>query len=496
VAVAEILGAEVIYREDIEVPALLPSLIASVVGYAIFAAVEGFGPIFGSLVRFRFEHPAQLFYYALIGVVGAGMGILYSQSFYGAVRITKRLPGSRIIWPGVAGVLVGLMALALPGSLGTGYGWVQKAMGPALLTIPLWIVLLLPFAKILATSLSIGSGGSGGIFGPGMVIGGFMGAGIWRLLDSVGAPGIPHNPAPFVIVGMIACFGSIGRVPLAVMLMVGEMTGNLDLLIPAMIAVGIATFLIGDRTIYKSQLRNRAESPSQAFRFGLPMLDTIAVNEVVSAPVLVVRANQVAAEAAGQMRREHLASAPVVDEDGRFVGAVELKNVDRLGDSDDTARVGDFISRRSEAIPNTSSLADALEAIVEMQVSWVPVLDEQMQLVGVVGTSALLSGYQEVLRKDLTRAQPPARELVSLESRVNSTSSLVGTSIAEAGLPPGTIVVSVERNGHLSLPSDSFVFLPQDTINAFVPERSKEELRHLVETDVGGAQEEDGPDLV
>jgi CIC family chloride channel protein len=67
--------------------------------------------------------------------------------------------------------------------LGTGYGWVQKGLGPELLTIPLWIVLLLPFAKILATALSIGSGGSGGIFGPGMVIGAFLGAAVWRVFE-------------------------------------------------------------------------------------------------------------------------------------------------------------------------------------------------------------------------------------------------------------------------------------------------------------------------
>lgn len=75
-------------------------------------------------------------------------------------------------------------------------------MTDRLLAIPLWIVLLLPFAKIVSTSLSIGSGGSGGIFGPGMVIGGFLGAAVWRLLHGF-APGLPISPAPLVIVGMM-----------------------------------------------------------------------------------------------------------------------------------------------------------------------------------------------------------------------------------------------------------------------------------------------------
>src|SRR4051795_8320992 len=129
-----------------------------------------------------------------------------------------------------------------------------------LLGLPLWLVLALPFAKILATSLSIGSGGSGGVFGPGMVIGGLLGASIWRLLEPI-APSVPLDPAPFVIVGMMALFGGVAHAPLAVMLMVAEMTGNLSLLAPAMIAVGISSIIVGKDTIYTSQVDTRADSP-------------------------------------------------------------------------------------------------------------------------------------------------------------------------------------------------------------------------------------------
>ena len=107
-----------------------------------------------------------------------------------------------------------------------GYGWIQIAMEAQVDLLPLWIVLVLPFAKILSTSLSIGSGGSGGIFGPGMVIGGMVGASFWRLFHNV-FQGMPASPAPFVIIGMIGMFGGIAHAPLAVMLMVAEMTGNL-----------------------------------------------------------------------------------------------------------------------------------------------------------------------------------------------------------------------------------------------------------------------------
>ena len=168
------------------------------------------------------------------------------------------------------------MALVIPEVLGTGYGWVQKGLGPELLTIPLWIVLVLPFAKILATSLSIGSGGSGGIFGPGMVIGAFLGAAVWRVFEPL-VPAMGHNPAPYVIIGMMCCFGGISRAPLAVMLMVAEMTGSLSMLAPAMIAVGLAWLIVrrSDDTIYRSQLKSRADAPAQRLLAGLPLLAAI-----------------------------------------------------------------------------------------------------------------------------------------------------------------------------------------------------------------------------
>ena len=173
-------------------------------------------------------------------------------------------------------------------------------MTAAIVTLPLWVVLLLPFAKSSATSFSIGSGGSGGIFGPGMVIGGFLGAAVWRLAH--GLPAAPTSPAPFVVVGMTACFGSIAHAPLAVLLMVAEMTGSLEMLAPAMVAVGIATVVVGDRTIYASQLRNRSEAPGHRVAAALPYLSSLPVIDAMRPPPLVLDAITPAGSASDRMR--------------------------------------------------------------------------------------------------------------------------------------------------------------------------------------------------
>jgi CIC family chloride channel protein len=256
-----VLAASIVYREDFDYRSLVPGFITSATAYAVFGAFLGFDPMFGHMASdFQFNHPMQLIWFVVLGIVAAGVGLLYAKTFYGTVGLTARLPGNKVIKPAIGGLLVGLMALAIPQVLSSGYGWAQKAgAADTLMAIPLWIVLILPVAKIVATSLSIGSGGSGGIFGPGVVIGGFTGAAIWRLGELVNLPGLPNGPGVFVVVGMMACFGSVAHAPLAVMIMVAEMTSSFSVVPCAMVAVGIA-YLLVSRTgvsIYRAQRLNR-----------------------------------------------------------------------------------------------------------------------------------------------------------------------------------------------------------------------------------------------
>lgn len=275
-----VLAAEIVYRDDFEMAALLPGLVASVVAYAIFGAVFGYSPLF-AMPSYHFHDPIQLLWFAVIGLLAGGIGLAYAKTFYGFVGLSERLPLSRKLRPALGGLIVGLLALGLPEVLGTGYGWVQKGLGGELSHVPLAIVLILPFARILATALSIGTGGSGGVFGPGMVIGAFTGLAVWRVLQPI-APGVGHDPAPFVVVGMMAVFGGISRAPLAVMLMVTEMTGSISVLAPAMVAVAISSLVVGraDESIFRSQLHTRADAATGRVQFGLPLLATLAMSDL------------------------------------------------------------------------------------------------------------------------------------------------------------------------------------------------------------------------
>jgi CIC family chloride channel protein len=166
----------------------------------------------------------------------------------------------------VGGLLVGVLGLLIPQILSSGYGWAQLAADRgSLMQIPVWIIVVLPVAKIVATSLSIGSGGSGGLFGPGIVIGAFVGAAVWRLAQLCDLPGVPHQPGIFVVVGMMTCFGSAARAPLAILIMVAEMTGSFSVVPGAIISVGIAALLLSrtNVTIYETQRLDRATAEAE-----------------------------------------------------------------------------------------------------------------------------------------------------------------------------------------------------------------------------------------
>ncbi|MFN8157888.1 MAG: chloride channel protein [Candidatus Nanopelagicales bacterium] len=261
------LGVELLYLEDLEADALLPGFVASVVAYVVYGAVDGFVPVFGDQGAIGFTGASQFVWFAVLGVAAGLVGRLYSSTFYGVTAACRRIALPRWLLPGIAGVLVGLLGLVVPGVLGTGYGTAQELMTPqGVLGLPLLVLVAIPFAKIVATSLSIGSGGSGGIFGPGMVIGASLGAAFWALLHEVPAlhGSVGDSPAIFALVGMVAVFGSIAHAPIAMTLMVAEMTGNLAVVPPAMLALAIASVIVGRATIYRSQLEHRSDRPDVA----------------------------------------------------------------------------------------------------------------------------------------------------------------------------------------------------------------------------------------
>ena len=451
-----ILATEIMYRDDFEVEALLPAFIASIVGYSVWGTIEGFGPLFGYTSNYHLVNAYQLVWFAIIGIVGGLIGLLYAKGFYAMVALFHRLSLPRWVRPGIGGLLVGLMGLAIPEVLGTGYGWIQQGLGTQLLHIPLWIVLILPFARIAATGLSIGSGGSGGIFGPGMVIGAFVGASVWRVLEPLNGS-LGHDPAPYVIVGMMACFGSISRAPLAVMLMVAEMTGSLSMVVPAMVAVGLATLIVrrGDDTIYRSQLKSRSESPAHRIAAGMPLLHSIPTSQA-AVPVRCLLTESMGASAALEaMREAHVPAAPVVDGDGLYRGIV---SADALVGDDPALRVIDRLDASFAPIHQVVRLNVVLEILTATPQTWAAVVDDNRSVVGTIAMSDLVRGYRRALQSSLRQMTELSGADDTLYVEVAEGSVMVGRRLRDAGLPRGVLITLIERRRDTVQPTGDVVF--------------------------------------
>ena len=385
------------------------------------------------------------------------------QRFLRNGQVVRRMPLPRWVNPALGGLLVGAIGIAIPEVIGTGYGWVQTSLGPGLLSIPLWIVLIVPFARIVATGLSIGSGGSGGIFGPGMVIGAFLGASVWRLFEPT-FPSMGHSPAPYVIIGMMSCFGGISRAPFAVMLMVAEMTGSLSILTPAMVAVGIAWLIVrrNDDTIYRSQLKSRADAPAQRILIGLPLLASIPTSRAMATPRLVLIAGHHVDIARQKLHRLGLEGAPVVDNGERFIGTVDLRAIDGVNNHQ---MVGDHVDPGAPTASVSSTLEVALESLTETPFSWVPVLDDDRRIVGTLSSSDVANAYRQELIASAERATEVDELTGASQVVIAADSPLAGLTLRSARLPKGLLITSVSRADKVLVPNGDTVLVVGDRLS-------------------------------
>jgi CIC family chloride channel protein len=396
------------------------------------------------------------------------VGILYARAFYATERLFERLPAPRLARPALGGLAIGVLGLALPQAIHTGYGWEQLGMAAEwVLSQPLWLIALLPFAKILATSLTVGSGGSGGIFGPGMVIGGLLGTAFWRLTYGW-LPGVPASPAPFAIVGMMALFGSIAHAPLAVVLMVAEMTGNLSLLAPAMVALGLATLVVGDESIYVAQLANRAESPAHRYRFSFPLLSSLPVRAALVAPPAVLREDtsvEAAAAALAAGQDGTATGAPVLSRDGAFLGTVTPTVLDHAAAEAPARQLRSLVDQEYPTAAPNDTLDVALQQMAEHNRAWLPVVEPGTgKLLGVVTTSSALQRYREAARNGARRLGGLVEGTVLTELRVQPGTPLAWQPLAAAGLPAGAIVIALHRQGDVVVPRGGTTLRPGDLL--------------------------------
>lgn len=258
-----IFGFEILYSSsDIEYEPILPCFIASAISYTIFACFFGWGTLFEMPEGFRYDNGLRLLPYFVLAVV-ITFGARFYISFFRATERwfvgQKRLPGfAKVV---LGGLLTGVIGFFLPEVLGTSYPVISECLGSPGVSA-LWLVGFF-FLKVVATSFTVGSGGSGGVFAPAIACGGALGAATGMALQAV-VPDIGIHPAAFALVGMAGFLASCNRIPIAAIVMVSEISGNHQLLLPTMWVCCISFWLNNDWTLYRSQVHNREASPAHA----------------------------------------------------------------------------------------------------------------------------------------------------------------------------------------------------------------------------------------
>lgn len=411
-----IIGAEIFYTEDFEVEALVPGLIASVVGYSIVGSVTGFQPIFTPPPdMMQFSHPLALVFYALLGV-SCGLLARFLISFYFRTeQFFKRFP----IWMAAAigGLCVGIIGMAVPTMIGTGYGWAQFAISGNAGLLPPMVLLAAAFAEIIGASLALGSGNSGGIFGPSVVTGGFLGGFFGRVIHHF-LPGVVPHPGDFAVVGMVAFFAAAAKAPISTIIMISEMTGGYGLLAPAMFAVVTAFILSGKKTIFPAQVGSRLDSAFHADEFEPIVLRRIKTSDVMMRLPMFVNRETCVADAISMMGDYGLSGLPVVDEH-KLCGRVTLLAAHRVSEaSRQSVKVGEIMSATIYRAYPDEDLFTILKRFAANDVGHLPVVTHRNPDVpiGVITRSGLWTAL-EMVKEQHTLKKEKVEETQAIEPK-------------------------------------------------------------------------------
>lgn len=405
-------GCEVLYATTaMEAAALLPCLASSIVAYSTFALFITPRPIF-IVPNLAFRGLRELPMFALLALACALVGWFYVRVFYGVRdRLFRPIPLPRHVKPALGGLLLGVLALAFPQLMTGGYGWVQwGAIGmPPSLTLPgepvftprmgAGLLLALALLKTLATGLTISSGGSGGVFGPSVFIGGMLGGAVGQLLAET-FPTWDLNPASFALVGMGGFFAGVSKTPLTSIVMVCEMAGNYSLLVPLMLVCGLNMGLSRRWTIYEEQVPSPIDSPAHQGEFVVDVLEQLRVEQVrVRTEGLErIRAATPFSEIIRRVARSSETLFPVVDGQDRLTGIFTLGDVRLALAGADWAPLvlaDDIAHRPVLTVTMTDDLHTALKRLTELNVDELPVVasDDPTRLIGLLNRRELVAAY-------------------------------------------------------------------------------------------------------
>ena len=394
-----IFSVEVLYKDDMETEGLVPAITSSIVAYSVFASVMGWSTIF-STGHYVFQNPLELAFYGAFALICAMLGIFYVKIFYGFHdKFFSRLKIPRHFRPALGGLLLGVVAFFFPYVLGSGYGWIQLAIDGKL---AIQLMLIAALLKVFATSFTISSGGSGGIFAPSLFMGAMLGGAFGGVAQQL-FPDIIHQPTAFVLVGMASFFAGTANVPVSLTIMITEMTGSYSLLVPLIFTSTIAYFVARKWSIYSQQLKNFAESPAHRVDLIVDILKDIPVQ-------MAYRPNSKLPKIPNDLPVQKILplfadreedAFPVVNKEGKITGLLSMGTLRAVIGEEDLGGVivAEDIKTPLETVTPDENLHEALVKFLRTKYSTLPVVDPQNRddILGYLSYRDLIHAYDEAL---------------------------------------------------------------------------------------------------
>ena len=346
---------------DFAVESFAAVVLASVTAGVIGRAALGDHP-FLALPPFHVASAWEYLLYAALGLVAAAAGVGFSRTLYLVEDLCDRAwRGPQWLRPAAGGLLLGGVLLVLPQMYGVGYPVLGDAVAGR---YAIGFLLILLLGKILATSLTIGIGGSGGVFAPSLFVGAMLGAAFGTLTHHV-LPHLTGPPGAYALVGMGAVFAGAARTPITAVVILFELTGEYTIILPLMVAIALAaglSRLISPDTIYTRKLRRRGidlDHPRP-----VPALDCLTVAAAMRPLPPPLHPGAALAELATRFATATDTALPVIDDNGELRGTVLATEVETaVGDRTDLATAAD-LARTVPALHPDQSLEDALAELI------------------------------------------------------------------------------------------------------------------------------------
>lgn len=378
--------------------------LSSVAAAALAHGLMGDHPALAEL-SYTLKSGWELGFYALLGVFIMLMAQAYIRVLYYTEDLfdeNKRVP--EWVKPAIGGVLFGVLGLLLPATLGRGEDILHAVLSGHLPTqvstwsmlAPALILFLLGMGKILSTSLTIGSGGSGGIFFPGLFIGASFGGSFGHVVHSL-APGVTAAPGAYALVGMGAFFAGMTHAPITAIVMLFEMTRDYRIILPLMLTCAVAAALsrwVHPESIYTLKLVRQGIHLRQGKELGA--LQSLTAGDVMIEKVDVVHEKDTIANVIAHMQKTHHTGFPVLDEEERLVGIISLSDIRRTPlEGRLERRVSSIMTRPVVAVPPAANLEEVTRIMSKRDIGRVPVIDPDGgdQLLGLITRSNILNAY-------------------------------------------------------------------------------------------------------